>query len=78
MVSRETSAAKESLFTLKRREADAIDRNRITIVRVLGNCVRLDYDARLFTAPVDRAHASKFFNDAGEHVGNFRFLTLDF
>jgi hypothetical protein len=38
-------------------------------MRVLGNCVRLDYDACVFAAPVDRADASKFFNDAGEHVG---------
>ncbi len=64
----------EGIFVhTKRREADAINRNRIAIMRVLSNCLRLNYDLRIFTAPVDRAHASKFFNDAGEHVEIFDF-----
>ena len=66
-VSRETSAAKESLLT-----SSAVRQTPLTAIESpswMSSVTRLrfDHDARVFATHLNLAHATEFFNDSSEH-----------
>src|SRR5262249_16688353 len=56
---------------IERRQANAVDGDRIAVIRAFGDNTRADHDARILTTHLDTAHCAKLFNYSGEHKSSF-------
>src|SRR5438093_9616069 len=54
---------------VERRQAHAVDGNRVTVTRAFSHRARFDDNARIVAALFNVADATKFFDDPSEHFG---------